>query len=183
MPKHVEHDRLVRREPKTMAKFFEGESHTFSEYLLVPGYSSAENIPANVSLKTPLVKFKRGEKSAIELNIPMVSAVMQSVSGPRLAIALAQQGGIAFIYGSQSAENEAQMVREVKSYKAGFVVSDSTLTPEMTLGDVLDLKERLVTPLCLSQMTALLAVSSWALLPLVTIALLAMIALSLFLSL
>ena len=80
-----------------MAKFFEGESHTFSEYLLVPGYSSAENIPANVSLKTPLVKFKRGEKSAIELNIPMVSAVMQSVSGPRLAIALAQQGGIAFI--------------------------------------------------------------------------------------
>ena len=125
-----------------MAKFFEGESHTFSEYLLVPGYSSAENIPANVSLKTPLVKFKRGEKSAIELNIPMVSAVMQSVSGPRLAIALAQQGGIAFIYGSQSAEDEAQMVREVKSYKAGFVVSDSTLTPEMTLGDVLDLKEK-----------------------------------------
>ncbi len=95
-----------------------------------------------VSLKTPLVKFKRGEKSAIELNIPMVSAVMQSVSGPRLAIALAQQGGIAFIYGSQSAEDEAQMVREVKSYKAGFVVSDSTLTPEMTLGDVLDLKEK-----------------------------------------
>ena len=72
----------------------------------------------------------------------MVSAVMQSVSGPRLAIALAQQGGIAFIYGSQSAEDEAQMVREVKSYKAGFVVSDSTLTPEMTLGEVLDLKEK-----------------------------------------
>ena len=75
-----------------MAKFFEGESHTFSEYLLVPGYSSAENIPANVSLKTPLVKFKRGEKSAIELNIPMVSAVMQSVSGPSSGNCLAQQG-------------------------------------------------------------------------------------------
>ena len=70
-----------------MATFFEGESHTFSEYLLVPGYSSAENIPANVSLKTPLVRFKRGEESPITLNIPMVSAIMQSVSGPRLAIA------------------------------------------------------------------------------------------------
>ena len=77
-----------------MATFFEGESHTFSEYLLVPGYSSAENIPANVSLKTPLCKFKRGEESPITLNVPMVSAIMQSVSGPKLAIALAQEGGI-----------------------------------------------------------------------------------------
>ena len=101
-----------------MATFFEGESHTFSEYLLVPGYSSAENIPANVSLKTPLVRFKRGEESPITLNIPMVSAIMQSVSGPRLAIALAQEGGISFIYGSQPAAAEAAMVREVKSYKA-----------------------------------------------------------------
>ena len=125
-----------------MAKFFEGESHTFSEYLLVPGYSSAENIPANVSLKTPLVKFKKGEEPALSLNIPMVSAVMQAVSGPRLAIALAQQGGLSFIYGSQSAEDEAQMIREVKSYKAGFVVSDSTLTPDMTLAEVLELKEK-----------------------------------------
>ena len=84
-----------------MATFFEGESHTFSEYLLVPGYSSSENIPANVTLKTPLVKFKRGEESAITMNIPMVSAIMQAVSGPRLAVALAQQGGISFIYGAQ----------------------------------------------------------------------------------
>ena len=125
-----------------MATFFEGESHTFSEYLLVPGYSSAQNIPANVSLKTPLVKFKKGEQSPIMLNIPMVSAIMQSVSGTRLAIALAQQGGVSFIYGSQSAEDEAAMVREVKTYKAGFVVSDSTLTPDMTLSDVLELVER-----------------------------------------
>ena len=125
-----------------MATFFEGESHTFSEYLLVPGYSSAENIPANVSLKTPLVRFKRGEESPITLNIPMVSAIMQSVSGPRLAIALAQEGGISFIYGSQPAAAEAAMVREVKSYKAGFVVSDSTLTPDMTLEDVLDMVDR-----------------------------------------
>ena len=125
-----------------MATFFEGESHTFSEYLLVPGYSSHENIPANVSLETPLVKFKRGEEPAIKMNIPMVSAIMQAVSGPRLAIALAQQGGISFIYGSQTPEQEASMVREVKSYKAGFVVSDSTLTPDMTLQDVLDLRDR-----------------------------------------
>lgn len=124
-----------------MATFFEGESHTFSEYLLVPGYSSSQNVPANVSLKTPLVKFKRGEQSAITMNIPMVSAIMQAVSGPRLAIALAQQGGISFIYGSQTPEDEASMVREVKSYKAGFVISDSTLTPSMTLQDVLDIRD------------------------------------------
>ena len=124
-----------------MAIFFEGESHTFSEYLLVPGYSSAENIPANVSLRTPLVKFRRGEEPAITLNIPMVSAIMQSVSGPRLATALAQQGGISFIYGSQTVEDEAAMVREVKRSKAGFVVSKVNLTPDMTLEQVMDLKE------------------------------------------
>jgi IMP dehydrogenase len=125
-----------------MATIIPGTSHTFSEYLLVPGYSSAENIPDNVSLETPLVKFKKGEKPAITMNIPMTSAIMQSVSGPRLAIALAQEGGISFIYGSQTAEDEAAMVRQVKEYKAGFVVSDSTLTPDMTLQDVLDVKER-----------------------------------------
>ena len=124
-----------------MATFFEGESHTFSEYLLVPGYSSSECIPDNVSLKTPLVRFKRGEEPSITRIIPMVSAIMQAVSGPRLAIALAQQGGMSFIYGSQSVEAEAAMVAEVKSYKAGFVESDSTLTPDMTLQQVMDLKE------------------------------------------
>ncbi len=125
-----------------MATFFEGESHTFSEYLLVPGYSSADNVAANVSLKTPLVRFARGEEPQITLNVPMVSAIMQSVSGPKLAVALAQQGGLSFIYGSQSTADEAAMVREVKSYKAGFVVSDSTLTPEMTLDDVVELLGR-----------------------------------------
>ena len=107
----------------------------------MPGYSSSECIPDNVSLKTPLVRFKRGEEPSITLNIPMVSAIMQAVSGPRLAIALAQQGGMSFIYGSQSVEAEAAMVAEVKSYKAGFVESDSTLTPDMTLQQVMDLKE------------------------------------------
>ncbi len=125
-----------------MATFFEGYSHTFSEYLLVPGYSSTQNMPINVSLKTPLVRYRAGENSPIMLNIPLTSAIMQSVSGPRLAIALAQQGGLSFIYGSQTPEDEAAMVREVKSYKAGFVVSDSTLTPNMTLQDVVELLER-----------------------------------------
>ena len=125
-----------------MAQFFEGESHTFSEYLLVPGYSSSECIPANVSLQTPLVRFRRGEEPSIKLNIPMVSAIMQSVSGTRMAVALAQQGGISFIYGSQTAEDEAAMVKFVKDFKAGFVVSDSTLTPDMTLDQVMQLKEQ-----------------------------------------
>ena len=125
-----------------MATFFQEESHTFSEYLLVPGYTSHENIPANVSLKTPLVRFKKGEEPAITLNIPMVSAIMQSVSGPDLAVALATEGGMSFIYGSQPAEDEAAMVRAVKDYKTGFVQSDSTLTPDMTMEDVMALKEQ-----------------------------------------
>lgn len=124
-----------------MATFIEGVSHTFSEYLLVPGYSSTENVPDKVSLTTPVVKFRRGEEPALSMNIPMTSAIMQSVSGTRLAIALAQQGGISFIYGSQSPEDEAAMVREVKEYKAGFVISDSTLLPDMTLQEVMDLRD------------------------------------------
>lgn len=125
-----------------MATYFNEPSHTFSEYLLVPGYSSAECMTANVSLKTPLVKFKKGEESAITMNIPMVSAIMQSVSGDKLAIALAKEGGVSFIYGSQSVEDEAAMVRRVKKHKAGFVASDSNIKPDATLADVLELKER-----------------------------------------
>ncbi len=125
-----------------MATFINEPSHTFNEYLLIPGYSSSECIPANVSLKTPLVKFKRGEKSAIEMNIPMVSAIMQSVSGDRLAVALATEGGVSFIYGSQSIEDEAAMVRRAKNHKAGFVNSDSNVTPDMTMADVVRLKEQ-----------------------------------------
>ena len=125
-----------------MAFYYSEPSHTFSEYLLVPGYTSPECIPANVSLRTPLVKFKKGEESPIYLNIPMVSAIMQSVSDDRMAIALAKEGGISFIYGSQSVEDEAAMVAQVKGYKAGFVTSDSNLPPTGTLQDVLDLKKR-----------------------------------------
>ena len=125
-----------------MATYINEPSHTFNEYLLIPGYSSSECVPANVSLKTPLVKYKKGEKPAIELNIPMVSAIMQSVSGDRLAVALAKSGGVSFIYGSQSVESEAAMVARAKAYKAGFVPSDSNITPDATLADVLDLKEK-----------------------------------------
>jgi len=124
-----------------MAYYFNEPSRTFSEYLLVPGYTSEECIPANVNLSTPLTKFKKGEEPAIKLNIPMVSAIMQSVSNDTMAIALAKEGGVSFIYGSQSIEDEAAMVARVKNYKAGFVVSDSNLSPEATLADVLDLYE------------------------------------------
>ncbi|MBR6808475.1 MAG: IMP dehydrogenase [Clostridia bacterium] len=125
-----------------MAIFINEPSHTFNEYLLIPGYSSSQCIPANVSLKTPLVKFKKGEESAITMNIPMVSAIMQSVSGDRLAVALATEGGVSFIYGSQTIEDEAAMVSRAKNYKAGFVVSGSNVTPDSTLADVVALKEQ-----------------------------------------
>lgn len=125
-----------------MAFIYDEPAHTFSEYLLVPGYSSSECIPANVSLKTPLVKFKKGEEPALTLNVPLVSAIMQSVSDDNMAIALSREGGISFIYGSQTIESEAAMVARVKSFKAGFVVSDSNLRPESTLADVLALKEK-----------------------------------------
>ena len=126
-----------------MAYYYPEPSHTFSEYLLVPGYTGEDCVPANVSLKTPLVKYRKGvEEPAISLNVPLTSAVMQSVSNDTLAIALAKEGGISFIYGSQSIEDQAAMVAKVKGYKAGFVVSASNLTPEHTLADVLALKAK-----------------------------------------
>ena len=125
-----------------MAYYYNEPCHTFDEYLLIPGYSSAECIPTNVSLKTPLTKFRKGEEPAITMNIPMVSAIMQSVSDDKMAVALAKEGGISFIYGSQSVEAEAAMVARAKAYKAGFVVSDSNIKPDQTLADILALKEK-----------------------------------------
>ena len=126
-----------------MAYYYPEASHTFSEYLLVPGYSSEHCIPANVSLKTPLVRYKKGEEPALSMNIPLVSAIMQSVSDDRMSIALAKEGGVSFIYGSQTIEQQAAMVRRVKAYKAGFVASDSNIRPDQTLADILELKRRL----------------------------------------
>ena len=126
-----------------MAYYYPEPSHTFSEYLLIPGYTSEDCIPDRVSLRTPLTKYRKGiEEPAISLNVPLTSAVMQSVSNDSLAIALAKEGGISFIYGSQSIESQAAMVAKVKGYKAGFVTSASNLTPEHTLADVLALKEK-----------------------------------------
>lgn len=125
-----------------MAIYFNEPSRTFSEYLLIPGYTSEDCVPDKVTLRTPLVKFKKGEEPTLSLNVPFASAIMQSVSNDTMAIALAKEGGISFIYGSQSIEDEAAMVARVKSYKAGFVPSASNLTPDATLGDVLELKAR-----------------------------------------
>ncbi len=124
-----------------MAYFYDEPSHTFGEYLLIPGYTSADCIPENVSLRTPVTRYnkKAGEKSDLYMNIPMVSAVMQSVSDDRLAIALAKEGGISFIFGSQTIENQAAMVARVKAYKAGFVTSDSNIRPNQTLEEVIEL--------------------------------------------
>ena len=125
-----------------MAEVLKDVSRTFNEFLLLPNLTDERCIPSNVSLKTPLVKFKKGEESKIYANLPMVSAIMQSVSGERMAIALAREGGLAFIYGAQSIESQAQMVRNVKKYKAGFITSDSNVKPDSTIKEVLDLIEK-----------------------------------------
>ncbi|MEE1038684.1 MAG: IMP dehydrogenase [Eubacterium sp.] len=125
-----------------MAHYYNEPSRTFNEYLLVPGYSSKECTVDNVSLKTPLVKFKKGEEPALTMNIPMVSAVMQAVSDDKMAVALAKEGGVAFIYGSQSVEDQAAMVRRAKATKAGFVTSNTNIRPDQTLRELIALKEK-----------------------------------------
>ena len=124
-----------------MAKVLPDISRTFSEFLLLPNLTTKDCIPENVKLTTPLVKFKKGEEPSISLNIPLVSAIMQSVSGEKMGIALAREGGIAFIYGSQTIEDQANMVSIVKKNKAGFVVSDSNVKKDTSLKDVLALTE------------------------------------------
>ncbi|MDR1816367.1 MAG: IMP dehydrogenase [Clostridiales Family XIII bacterium] len=125
-----------------MATYFQDPSRTFNEYLLVPGYSSSECLPSAVDLSTPLVKFRLGEEPALKANIPLVSAVMQAVSDDGMAIALAKEGGVSFVFGSQSVESQAAMVRRVKDHKAGFVRSDSNVRPDQTLADILALREK-----------------------------------------
>lgn len=125
-----------------MAYYYDEPSRTFSEYLLVPGYSSTDCVPNNVTLRTPVVKYKKGENPEISMNVPLVSAIMQSVSNDTMAIALAREGGIAFIYCSQPIEQQVAMVKSVKRYKAGFVSSDSNLHPDDNLADVLALKKK-----------------------------------------
>ena len=130
------------REGDYMAFIFKEPSRTFSEYLIVPGYSSMDCTTDKVSLKTPLVKFSKGEEASLHMNIPLTSAIMQAVSDDRMAVSLAKEGGVSFIFGSQSIEDQASMVARAKSYKAGFVVSDSNISPDATLKNVLALKEK-----------------------------------------
>ena len=125
-----------------MAFIYEEPSRTFSEFLIVPGYSGADCIPENVSLRTPLVKFRRGEEAELFANVPLTSAIMQSVSDDKMSVALAKEGGVSFIFASQTIEEQSAMVARAKSYKAGFVVSDSNLKPDATLNDILALKEK-----------------------------------------
>ena len=125
-----------------MAYYCNEPSHTFSEYLLIPTYSSENCVPSNVSLRTPLCKFRKGEEAPLSINIPLISACMQSVSNDSMAIALAREGGIAFIYCSQPIEKQAEMIARVKRYKAGFVANDSAIGPDQTLNDILALKKQ-----------------------------------------
>ena len=125
-----------------MAKIYEDISRTFSEYLLIPNLTSKDCYPDNINLRTPLTKFKKGDEPQICINIPFTSAIMQSVSNDSLAIALAKRGGLSFIFCSQPINSQAEMVRKVKKFKAGFVISDSNLTPENTLNDVVALKAK-----------------------------------------
>ena len=154
-----------------MAYYFSEPSRTFGEYLLVPGYSSSECVPTAVSLKTPLVKYRKGEEACpLEMNIPMVSAIMQSVSGEKLAIALAKQGGVSFIYGSQTIEQEADMVRRVKAYKKGFVTSDSNCRRRPPSAMCWTSRPAPATPPLPSPMTALPTASCWVSWPAATTA-------------
>nr|MBP3681088.1 IMP dehydrogenase [Clostridia bacterium] len=122
-----------------MAKILKDISRTFNEFLLIPNLTDERCIPSNVSLKTPLVKFKKGEQPKYYENIPFVSAIMQAVSGEKMAIALAREGGCSFIYGSQSIESQAEMVRRVKKHKAGFIDSDSNVKSGTKIKEVIEL--------------------------------------------
>jgi IMP dehydrogenase len=125
-----------------MAHIINDISRTFNEYLLIPGLTTRDCYPDKVSLKAPLVRFRKGDVPEIELNVPFASAIMQSVSDNKMAIALARNGGVSFIFGSQTIEQQAEMVSKVKKFKAGFVVSNANLTPENTLQDVIELKQK-----------------------------------------
>ena len=125
-----------------MAIIYEEVSRTFSEFLLLPNLTTKDCSPSNIDLSVPLVKFPKGQEPSMKLNIPIVSAIMQSVSNDTLAIALAKCGGLSFIYGSQPIESQAEMVRKVKKHKSGFVVSDSNVSIHHTLKDVLEIKEK-----------------------------------------
>ncbi|MGD9201930.1 MAG: IMP dehydrogenase, partial [Chitinispirillia bacterium] len=125
-----------------MVKILSDISRTFSEYLIIPNLSKKKHVVSNVSLKTPIAKFGKNEKPLMSMNIPFISASMQSVSGVDMAIALARLGGLASIYCSQPIDKQAEKVKRVKQYKAGFVDSDSNVKPDTKLKEVIALIKR-----------------------------------------
>ena len=125
-----------------MAKILDDLSRTFSEYLLIPRLTKRENVPRNVSLAAPVSRFKKGEATRLSVNIPVVSASMQAVSGTDMGVALARQGGVAFVFCSQSIEAQATMIAKIKSHKAGFVRSDSNVKPDASLQELLDVMKK-----------------------------------------
>ena len=100
------------------------EALTFDDVLLIPAHSHV--LPNTAVLSTRLT-------NSIELNIPLISAAMDTVTESRLAIAMAQEGGMGFIHKNMSIENQAEEVRKVKSYEAGVVANPVTVTPSTTL--------------------------------------------------
>ena len=124
-----------------MAQITDDISRTFDEFLLLPGLTTKNHISSNVNLQVPIQKFHRDHGPKLSLNIPFVSASMQAVSGPDLSIALARKGGASFIFCSQSIEEQSTMVKTVKEHKAGFVESDSNLSPAHTLQDAINLRK------------------------------------------
>jgi len=125
-----------------MAKIFNEVSRTFDEYLLIPNLTTRKCSPQNIDLSTSLSKHKNGDVKPLRMNIPVVSAIMQAVSNHTLAIELARCGGLSFIFASQPIDKQCEMIRKVKTFKAGFIVSDSNLRPDNTIADLLKLKEK-----------------------------------------
>ena len=115
-------------------------SRTLLEFRLLPGLTTEHSTIDKISLQTPLIYSPDNEKK-YKLNIPIVSAAMQSVSGDRMGIELAKLGGVAFIFCSQSVEEQAKMIRKIKSHKAGFV-NPKTVQPEMTISEMYEIREK-----------------------------------------
>lgn len=125
-----------------MARIVDGVSRTFNEFLLLPNRTRKDCSPSAVDLRAPLVRQTAGEASPIELRTPFTSAIMQAVSSPELAVALARDGGLGFLHHNRPVEDQVTDVRAVKNFKAGFVVSDTNVRPTDTLGYLRDLMRR-----------------------------------------
>lgn len=125
-----------------MAQIIAEVSRTFNEFLLLPNRTRTDCSAATVNLRTPLVRHIAGEAPAIELRSPFTSAIMQAVSTPDLAIALARNGGLSFLHHNQPIGDQAAAVRRVKNFKAGFVTSDTNVRPDDSLSLLAEVMRR-----------------------------------------